>query len=134
MRVVLDTNVFLSGVVWGGKPAKIIEKWAESEFKLLVSEDTFSELLKKANQKIQEYNLDPKLFVEIYTNLRRFANWVEPKKKVTICRDFKDNILLEVALTGKADFLVSGDKDLLVLKKFKKTKIISPADFLANSA
>lgn len=112
MRVVLDT----------------------SEFKLLVSEDTFSELLKKANQKIQEYNLDPKLFVEIYTNLRRFANWVEPKKKVTICRDFKDNILLEVALTGKADFLVSGDKDLLVLKKFKKTKIIFPADFLANSA
>lgn len=132
MKVVLDTNVFLSGVIWGGKPAKIIEKWAEGKFELLISEDTFSELLKKANQKIQEYNLDPKLFIEIYANLKSFARWVEPKEKVIVCRDPKDNMFLELSLAGKADFLISGDEDLLVLKKFKKTKIVSPAKFLAS--
>jgi len=54
-----------------------------------------------------------------------------PSEKIDVCRDKKDNFLLEVALEGKADYLITGDEDILVLGSFHNTKIIRPKDFEA---
>lgn len=62
------------------------------------------------------------------------AEWVEVKTITKLCRDAKDDFLLSLAIDGKADFLITGDSDLLELNQLKKTKIITIADFLtANS-
>ena len=53
-----------------------------------------------------------------------------PVEKIDVCRDSKDNMILELAVAGKADFIITGDKDLKVLNPFQQIQIISPADFL----
>lgn len=55
---------------------------------------------------------------------------IEPNEQVSICRDPKDNKFLELAVSGKADFIVSGDEDLLELNPFREIRILKPADFL----
>lgn len=55
---------------------------------------------------------------------------INPKRKVKICRDADDNQVLDLCVAGNADFLITGDKDLLILKKLDKTLIVPPAEFL----
>ena len=55
---------------------------------------------------------------------------VEPRVRVTVCRDPDDNMLLECALAAQADFLVTGDEDLLLLREFESTRIVTPAQFM----
>lgn len=52
------------------------------------------------------------------------------KSKVNVCRDSKDNFLLSLSQDSKADFLITGDKDLLVLEKFKSTRVLTISDFM----
>jgi putative PIN family toxin of toxin-antitoxin system len=66
---------------------------------------------------------------ELFSLLDSYAIVVSPSQKVNVCRDGKDNFLLEVALEGEADYLVTGDEDLLVLDPFHNTKIVKPKDF-----
>jgi putative PIN family toxin of toxin-antitoxin system len=54
---------------------------------------------------------------------------IQVNPKINICRDFKDNFLLDLAIQGNADYLISGDKDLLTIEKIEKTKIITFKDF-----
>ena len=63
-------------------------------------------------------------------DIEKEALFIEPVVKISECRDPKDNKFLELAVAGKADCIVTGDKDLLVLNPFRGTKIISPIDFL----
>jgi putative PIN family toxin of toxin-antitoxin system len=66
---------------------------------------------------------------ELFSLLDNYAIVVSPSQKVNACRDEKDNFLLEVALEGRADYLITGDEDLLVLNTFQSTKIIRPKEF-----
>jgi len=66
---------------------------------------------------------------ELFSLLDNYATVVSPRRKVNVCRDVKDNFLLEVALEGKADYLITGDEDLLALNPFQKIKILMPKDF-----
>ena len=100
--VVIDTNVFLSAYVWGGIPKQVIKLWQNGRFNLLYSPE--AERAKK----------------------------IIPSEKVSLCRDPKDNQFLELCLAASADYLVTGDKDLLVLKKFQQTQIFSPKQFLGK--
>ncbi len=59
-----------------------------------------------------------------------FIDLIKVESVVTICRDIKDNFLLALAKDGNADYLLTGDKDLLVLQKFGKTKITTIANFI----
>ena len=60
----------------------------------------------------------------------RVGEFIEPKTKIKVCRDSKGNMFLELAVTGKASCIITGDKDLLALNPFRGIKIISPGDFL----
>ena len=126
LLVVVDTNIFISGLVWGGKPRKILESWLKSKFTLLMSPYLVFEIVSTykdfPNPEIDVEKL--KLYLQTKTHK------ITPSKKINICRDEKDNQILDLCFAGTADYLITGDKDLLVIKKFGKTKITKPKEFL----
>jgi len=126
LRVVVDTNVFISGLLWGGNPGKILNLWFWGKFNLLMSPYLCFEII-DVYQKFDNPSQDiEKLRLYLETKTIKII----PKKKVRVCRDPKDNQILALCWVGQADFLITGDKDLLSLKEFKNTKIVRPKEFL----
>lgn len=126
LRVVLDSNIFVSAIVWGGNPGEVINLWLQEKFILFVSPEIILEIL-TVLAKFQA----PIVLIEQFKDL--IENHVEkivPKSDFRICRDSKDNQFLNLCFDCRADYLVTGDKDLLSLKKFKRTKILKPKEFL----
>lgn len=129
-KVVIDTNIWISAIFWGGKPRKVIEAWTRNKFYLIISPALKSELLRTIEEKAKILEVAPNFVLSWLEIVSEKAVIVYPKEKVEICRHPKDNVLLEASLESRADFLVTGDKDLLILKTFKKTRIIRPVEFL----
>jgi len=127
--IVVDTNAWISGFFFGGTLRKVILLLDRDDFTVIFSNETFSELKEEflGKGKEQDSVFEAVAFLE-EVNQKSF--FVYPTETVTLCRDPDDNKFLEVALEANADFLVSGDKDLQTLKKFHKTKILSPSQFL----
>lgn len=125
-RVVLDTNVLISAFLWGGKPGTIIKKWRNSFFLLLISPFILGEL---ANF-LEISQIESKERGLIINELKTKSIKIIPSRKTNICRDKSDNKILDLCFSGRADFLVTGDKDLLVLKQYQSTKILTPTKFL----
>ena len=134
MKLVLDTNVWLSGIFWEGEASKIIEKAEKKKIQILISEDILSEIVNVLNKesKFQKYILNLKLSVEeILRTILSISDLIETKIKLDLIKaDPKDNIILEVALDGKAEYIISYDNHLLNMIEFRGIKIISPGEFL----
>ena len=134
MKLVLDTNVWLSGIFWEGEASKIIEKTEKKNIQILISEDILSEIVNVLNKesKFQKYILNLKLSVEeILRTILSISDLIETKTKLDLIKaDPKDNIILEVALDGKAEYIISYDNHLLNMIEFRGIKIISPGEFL----
>lgn len=127
MKVVIDTNVFISAIMKGGNPGKILKAWKRSRFKLFISQ----EILKEALETMGELGLDKKKVLAWKSSIRKSAIEVTPTKKLTIITDDPDdNKFLECAVKGKADYIVSGDKHLLDLEKYEGIKILTSKGFL----
>jgi putative PIN family toxin of toxin-antitoxin system len=139
-RVVLDTNIIISGIIIPQSiPGKIFEVWQKDDFILLVSQG----ILQEINQVLlrdhisKNYHLSLEKIEGLIKSLKSAAELLIPIKKEELkihCRDAKDDLILALAIGGNADYLVTGDKDLLVLKKEKgigKLKIVSAKEFLA---
>lgn len=130
MIVILDTNILLSAIIWGGNLEKILPLVRSKYLTLAFSKDTLEEI----SEKIDHFaNLMPenKFKLQRYKILlRNLGKFFPIRKSVKICRDPDDDKFLELAITSKAKYLVTGDKDLLILDKFKTTKIVSPQIFL----
>ncbi len=124
--VVLDSNIYFSAIVWGGNPQKVINLWLNGKFILLISPEILFETLTV----LGEYGVRKEVIAGFQYQIESHAEKIVPKSKVNICRDAKDNKFLELSKDANADYLVTGDKDLLTLKKFGKTKILKPKDFL----
>ena len=127
-KIVLDTNLFLSTFIYQGISKIIFDLVKNNTLTLYISADLKSEVRKK----IKEYYGSQEAPSEFDFFLEVKGIFVVPFIKVTACRDPKDNFLLELAETAKADYLITRDKDLLDLpgKHWKETKIIKPEDFL----
>lgn len=136
MRVVLDTNVIISALLAKeSTPAKILFYWQEKKmFDIVVSQA----ILEEYHRAIQYPHIrtrhglsddDMKRFV---SEFRALAILVESKEEVTIVtQDRDDNKFIACALTGRAELIISGDKDLLDIKSYRDVRIITPAIFLA---
>lgn len=130
-RVVFDTNIYISALHFkSGNPRKILEMADETVFKLLISKQIISEirgvLSTKFGYEISQLDTLENLLLSI-------AELVEPIKRLFVVKnDPDDNKIVECADSGNADFIVSGDSDLLQLKKFKTIKIVSAAEFIEN--
>jgi putative PIN family toxin of toxin-antitoxin system len=130
LRFVLDNNVLLSAAFFKNSvPDKAFDK-AVAIGKLLHSSEVLTELIAVINRpKFDKYLsvADKIAFIRKYSSL---AELVTITHSVTDCRDPKDNKLLELALSGQADCIVTGDKDLLVLHPFNNIPIITPSVFV----
>jgi putative PIN family toxin of toxin-antitoxin system len=126
-KVVVDTNVFISGILFGGNPKKIIEAWLNKKYIFCLSPELKAEIINKLQGKFSLPILAVQTIEEILDN--KTEKHI-PKKKISMCKDPTDNFLLELALEAQADYLISGDKLVLKLKQYNKTKILSPKNFL----
>ena len=131
MRIVLDTNVFISGIFWEGNYcSKIIDAWRNGRFTLVSSMDIIQELLETLNDfKIKM----PEKMIEKWQNIIiENSVIVFPEEKLDIVKnDPKDNKFFEAAVAGKAEYIVSQDKKhILSIKEFNGVKTISPEEFL----
>lgn len=129
MRIIVDTNVFVSGIIWAGKPGEIVSKWLKSEYELILSEELLSEYL----EIIVKLSSKPDLEKYWQSLLIRFAEFVKVNHTVNICRDPDDDFILALGLSSGADYIITGDQDILSLTDFP-IKIRTPAAFLSESS
>jgi putative PIN family toxin of toxin-antitoxin system len=126
VKVVCDTNVLIAGLVADGLCRDIVKRRLPAQ-ELFVSKILLAELEDKLRKKFDvEPNDVP--FLKAY---RERANLVKPAALPNAaCRDSDDDAVLAVAVAAKADLIVTGDKDLLVLKAYEGVRILSPRQFV----
>jgi len=128
-KVVLDTNLWISFLI-SKRLDEIDDLLISGKIKLIFSKESVEEFLTVAKKpKFKKYFNDD----DINNLLQLFDNYgklIDVSIEITDCRDFKDNFLLSLAVESKSDYLVTGDADLLIIKKLKKTIIVSWTDFI----
>lgn len=135
MLVVLDTNIIISALLLPkSQPARIVALWLEGKFTLLTAALQIDELMRVTRyQKVRD-RINPALTGRLINEMRDLATIVDYLPVVNVSSDPDDNYLLAISSGGLADYLVTGDKkDLLALKKYDGTAIISVADFLKQT-
>jgi uncharacterized protein len=131
LRVVLDSNVFISAVISPlGKPFACLS-WVLDSGTLVASRELIAEVeTRLARPKFAKY-VDEARRRAFIADVQLTAILVELTGTLKACRDPDDDKLLETAIIGNADYLVTGDQDLLVLNPFQSVEIVTPAQFLA---
>ena len=129
VKVVLDTNIWISAIFFGGKLATILDHWKKDKFTIFFSPETFSELKSKLLFWGKKLKVEEKT-KEYFYLINKRAEFVYPQKRFWLCDDPNDNKFLDAAWEAKVNYLGSGDKKVLKVKKIGKTKIISPKEFL----
>ncbi len=126
-RLVLDTNVYISAYGFDGKPAALMRAIIEGEFELLVSPAILAEV---ADKLYDVLGFDDVHVRETIGQICRIAEIVRPVARVQVIADDADNRVLECAIEGAADAIVSGDRHLLELGSFEGVEILKVADAL----
>jgi putative PIN family toxin of toxin-antitoxin system len=128
ITAVCDTNVYISAMVFGGIPRDVVALGERGAVQLLLSPTLASEVERVLAVK---FAWEPPRIRSICRPLWQAARLVSPATQVAVCRDPQDNHLLALASDGRAEYLITGDNDLLVLNPFENIQILSPARFLA---
>jgi putative PIN family toxin of toxin-antitoxin system len=126
-RVVLDTNVYVSALLFGGKPKQVLDLALNGSLRLLISEQLKLEMERILRDK---FDFTARKIAESAELLWSDAEWIDPKFCLNICPDESDNRVLECALEGKAGYIVSGDRHLLSLQPIEGLAILLPSTFL----
>jgi len=130
VRAVIDTNVAVSAVLLLRSVSRQAFDFVVLQAQLLVSEEMLVELDEVlCRPKFNKY-ISERQRLEFFAALVRKANIIQVSDVITDCRDKKDNKFLELAISGKAKHIISGDNDLLILNPFRSVVIASPATFL----
>jgi len=130
MRVVFDTNIFISAfVIPRSLGEKAVLRILEGQDTLLLSKDILDELLSALSMK---FSRDKEEISRVAILLSEIAEWVKPAARISALKDEPDNRILECAVSGKADIIVTGDKEMLKLKQYGKTKVISLKAYLES--
>lgn len=125
MRIVLDTNVLVSGIFWEGPPSKIITSWIRGNIKVFVTKKILKEYFEVLDRFDTSREIAKKWEMLILENVAV----VEEKKRIKLSRDPHDDKFINCALAAKATYIISGDRDLLTLKEKSPIKIITPSEF-----
>jgi uncharacterized protein len=132
LRVVFDTNAVVSAMLLQQSiPRRAFDR-ALREGHLLISAPTMTELDEVIRRPRFDKYLTEEERIEFLTTLVHEAELVDVVDKVADCRDPRDNKFLELAVSGRATHLVTGDADLLVLNPFRGLKVVSPSEFLVS--
>ncbi len=132
MRVVLDTNILLSALITRGTPPdQLYEEWRHGRFDLASAERQLEELNRVSRRPFFLARLKPSEVGRMINDIRRLAVMCDPLPSVSISPDPDDDFLLAVAQVAEADYLVTGDKnDLLVLKSHGCTRITTARELV----
>lgn len=131
MKIVLDTNVFISGVFFTGPPYEILKAWRDGQIQILVSEEIIEEY-RRVGEFLSKQFSDIE-FGQILQLLTINAELVQPLKLTAqVCEDPDDDKFLECAISGKSKLIVTGDNHLLKVSGHKGIEIISPRNFVDN--
>jgi len=131
MKVVVDTNVLISGVFFGGMPARVLEAWRDGKFDLVASPDILEEYRRVGEELAVRFtgvSLAPLLALLVMT-----AEIIEPPGLTEqVSRDPDDDKFIACALAGDCQCIISGDKDLLELSCYQGIKVVAPREFLES--
>ncbi len=127
LKLVLDTNTIVSAFFWEGNEAELFRKIEQGKAKLYITIEILKEVEEvikrpKFDKVMKNAGLTPDQIMQKIVSLSHLV--IAPKITVKVCRDEKDNKFLECAESSKADYLVSGDEDLLSLKEYKGISIV----------
>ena len=131
MRVILDTNVFLSGVFFSGPPYQILEAWRDGELHMVISQEILDEYRRVGQILSGQFPaIDIWPIIELVTvEAEIFPSYRLPEP---VCDDPDDDKFLTCAIASKCKVIISGDKHLLKVSGFKGINIIKPRDFIDN--
>jgi uncharacterized protein len=128
-RVVLDTNVTIAALFWKGYPREVYDLIRERKLSMLLSKDMEAELIRVLGY--TKFGLLPNEIIPIIMNIKGNAEPVEIKNRLSlITSDPTDNIFLDCAADGHADYIISGDRHLLELGSFQNIQITKAKEFL----
>ena len=126
-RIIIDTNLWISFLI-----TKNFTRLDEINFSkkcvLIFSRELLEEFLTVAKRPKFRRFFSSSDIEEILETIQEYAEFIEVTSKTEVCKDPKDNFLLSLSLDGNADFLLTGDNDLLILTKFRKTSIVTISD------
>ena len=129
-KVVIDTNVFVSGFGWDGKPEAVLHLLQNGRIQNFISDDIFEELKKVVSY--PKIDFSETLQHTILEFAFIYSHFVSPGQRLAIVKnDPADNKFMEAALAANADYIISGDRHLLSLEKYKTITITDAAAFLA---
>lgn len=132
MKVVLDTNVLMSAIFFGGPPFQIVKAWLDGKVEMVVSVEILDEYESVCQRLKTKYpNIDYESIETILHLLIRNCELVETKTcRVEVSKDPDDNKFIECALCANVQIIVSGDKHLLDISGYKGISVLKPQDFI----
>ena len=127
MRILIDTNVLISGLFFGGLPKKLLSEIDFEKFIICINEEILAEYNEQIDKKISspKYHLNEEIRKNFFSNLQSF----EMVSDLKVCRDPKDDKFINCAIDAKAIYIVSGDNDLLTIKNFAGIEIVMAREF-----
>jgi putative PIN family toxin of toxin-antitoxin system len=132
MRLILDTNILLSALLSPlGAPAKLLDAWERKTFTLVTSKALLAEFRDVADRPFFRARIRPSAIELLAADLQDFSFYCRNLPSGPVAPDPKDSYLLAMAQASQADFLVTGDKDLLSLKRHGSTRILTPAAMIS---
>jgi len=128
-KVVIDTNIYISAIFWGGKPRKVVDLGRGEKILIFSSSDIEKEIPEKLRTK---FKLDEEEVNRILLDFSTFTIPVEVTKQIqAVTDDPDDDKFIECAICCNADYIVSGDRHLLNLKEYAGIKILKASEFLS---
>ena len=129
MRIILDTNVFVSGVFFSGPPYQILKAWRDGRLQLAISEEILDEYQRVGETLASKF---PGIHLEPILELVTLKAKIFPSQRLPspLCDDPDDDKFLACALAGKCRIIVSGDKHLLKVSGFRGIQVLKPRDFV----
>lgn len=129
MKIILDTNVLISGIFFSGPPYQILKLWHENKFQIVITIEIFEEYKKVAEILSEEY---PEIDISQFLNYLIKNSEIAPSLRLNerICSDPDDDKFIACAIACDCKIIVSGDKHLLNVSGFQQIEVMKPRDFL----
>jgi len=129
MKLVLDTNIFISSFFWGGNPRKLMTRIIDGKDTLYISNEILREVFSVMAR--PKFNLNHHQIIHFIDSIEEISYRVTPLGIIQgICRDSDDDKILECAVLGNVDFIISGDNDLLSLVEFQRIPILTASEYI----
>ena len=129
MKIVLDSNIFVSSFFWKGNPRKIFDRVTNGLDELYITDKILREIATVMSR--EKFDVDINEIEDYIKIIESYSIKLFPQNiEEEISRDKDDNKILQCGFEGNVDFIISGDGDLLVLKNYKGIKIVKPNEYL----